>query len=120
MMKSNPDKTILTLILGFGVLYLFTDQVFWVYTMIALAGIAVFFPFLAKKIEWVWFKIAELLGAVVPKVLLTIVFYGLLFPIALMRRWLTKKDPLMIRRKYSTSFRQVNKKFSKEDLINPW
>ena len=118
--SSNPIKTVLTITLGFMVFYLISKQN-WVLLIALLVGLSgLISPFLAKKIEWIWFKLAWLLSKIVPNILLGIIFYLLLFPVALLSRLFGKKDPLCLKNNYNSLFKDVNKSFQQDSFENPW
>jgi hypothetical protein len=118
-MKPDTSKSMLTISMGFLVLYLiFLWQ--WAIIVSLLVGvIGITSDYLSKKIEWLWMKIGDLLGLVVPKILLTIVFFLFLFPIALLYR-IFNKDTLMLSSKYNSYFIDVKKEFDKKSLEKTW
>jgi hypothetical protein len=59
--------------------------------------VALVLPRLLAPIEWVWMKVAMVLGAIVTRVLLTLTYYIALTPLALLARAFGK-DPLMLKR----------------------
>lgn len=120
--KSNPDKTILTIAIGFVLIYSISDyQLEWALITGVLVGLlGLISKRIAIKIEWLWFKIAEVLGYIVPNILLTILYYLFLFPVAFLNRLISKKNLLQLRKPQDSSWIVVEKQFSKKDLENPW
>lgn len=119
-MKSNPAKTVLTISVGFLLIYIAT-RMKWALTtafLVGLAGIAS--NYLAEKIEWVWMKLTLVLSKIVPNILLGAIFYLFLFPIALISRLFGKKDPLMLKNSGPTVFREHNKQYTPASFENPW
>lgn len=80
---------------------------------VAVGLIGVFSRFLSEQIDWVWTKLAWILSLIVPNIILTIIFYLFLFPIALLSRVFGKKDPLMLKNQPTSVFRDVEKEFDK-------
>ena len=118
-LKSNPSKTLLTIVTGFLVVYMITS-VKWVLLIATVLGIVgVLSEFASKKIEWLWFKLTWILSFIVPNILLSIVFFLFLFPISLLAKLFSKSNALQLKNTESTWI-EVNKKFSKESLQNPW
>lgn len=67
-----------------------------------------------------WFKFAEALGWFNSRVLLSLVFYLILTPIAFAFR-LAGNDPLQLKKRAEKSvFTDRNHTFTKKDLQNPW
>ena len=95
-----------------------------VFTKLAIAALIVnmTFPILFHPIAILWFAFSNFLGAVVSRVLLTIIFFIIVTPIGLIRR-LLRKDSLRLREfKKSQESVMVNRDifYSKEDLVNPF
>ncbi len=91
------------------------------FTIAVLTGISgLMIPPLAKAIAYVWIKFAELLGYLNSRILLSIIFYLFLFPIALVSR-LFNKDSLQLSPKKSGSyFTERNHEYSADDFEHPW
>jgi hypothetical protein len=82
--------------------------------------VSIFIPIAAKGIEWFWFKLALGLGWINSRILLSVIYFVVLLPIAWLSRLFTK-DPLMLRRDNSTSmFVTRNHQYTKKDLENIW
>ena len=119
-MKSNPTKTVLTITVGLVIVFVLT-KMRWALTAAVLVGLAgVFSDYLAQKIEWLWMKLTWLLSLVVPNVLLSLVFYLFLFPIAILAKLLSKKNALQLNNSTNSVYIETNKKFEAKDFENPW
>ncbi|MEL7146140.1 MAG: SxtJ family membrane protein [Bacteroidota bacterium] len=82
--------------------------------------ISLVFPMVGHYIVWVWYKIAEILGWVNSRILLSIIFFLFLFPISVMYR-LFNKDSLAIRKpKRNSIFVERNHQYSAKDFENMW
>jgi hypothetical protein len=57
---------------------------------------------------------------IVPNIILTAVFYLVLFPVAILSRIFGYKDLLQIKQKKSSYYIDNKKTFKKEDLIYQW
>jgi hypothetical protein len=68
-----------------------------------------------------WFKLAEILGWINSRILLTGIFYILLFPIAMLFK-LTGKDNLQLKsqKDNDTVYERRNHKYVPKDLENTW
>lgn len=76
-----------------------------------------FYPFAI-----VWFGLSALLGRVMSRVILFILFWSLVFPVGLLRRWLGK-DTLMLkawRHGNGSLFRVRDHTYVSEDLEKPY
>ncbi len=118
--KTEPIKTVLTISVGFSVLYLITkwDWTFITALVVGLAG--VFSAYLSEKIDFLWMKLSWFLSLIVPNVLLTIIFFLLLFPIALLSRIFGTKDPLNLNNTKGSYFKNSNRQLDKASFEKPW
>jgi len=74
---------------------------------------------LSSKIIWLWFKLAEGMGYVMSRVILSIVFFLFLFPIALLYRFFNP-DALKLRNTDDSTYSTRNHEYRASDLENPW
>lgn len=83
--------------------------------------IGVFINPLAKWVNWFWYKLADVLGMIVPKILLTLVFFVFLFPVALIYR-MFNKDTLQLQKRGASSSYWVERghQFINKDLEQIW
>ena len=124
-MKLTREKSleaVLVICTGLLVLYWIFDnsRFLIVATVIGVAG--VLSPFLAGIIAKVWYKLAEWLGRINGFIILTLLFYLLLTPLAWLSK-LFKKDDLQLKMKGDPNdsyFVERNHTFSKKDLENMW
>jgi ABC-type dipeptide/oligopeptide/nickel transport system permease subunit len=119
-MKSNPAKTVLTISVGFLIVYVSTKMK-WALTVSLLVGlIGVLSGYLSEKIEFVWMKLTWVLSKIVPNLLLGFIFYVFLFPIAVISRLFGAKDPMQLKNSTDSVFRDHKKDFTKATFENPW
>ncbi len=121
-MNDNKIKSLETLFVLTGAFII----VYWIspkkiYLLIALIFIliGVVSPYLSSKISWIWLKFAELLGGVMSKIILSIVYFIFLVPIALLYR-LTTKNHLFLKRKKGSYYVERNKQYSPGDIKKIW
>ena len=113
-------KTILVIVTGMLALSL-AFRLPWLTTVSLLIGVVcIFFSTAAQGIEWAWLKLATFLGWVNSRILLSVVYFLFLMPLAWVSRLFTK-DPLTLRkRKTATLFVSRNHLYTKKDLENIW
>jgi hypothetical protein len=119
MDKVRVKETCLVIMTGLLVFWWIYKVDVLVYIAVAIGVIGAFIPFLAKWIDWAWYKLAEGMGWVMSKVLLSIVFYVFLFPIALLAR-MSKKDVLQLKKKPDSYWTKREHQYSDKDLDNAW
>ena len=110
-------ETILVIVLGMMVIYLFVDSKYLLWGAIGIGAIGVFIPFLAAKIHWAWMKLAHVLGYVMSKVMLTLVYTLVVLPMSWIAR---KKVSVRLSGKGDSYFKERNYTYKKEDLENVW
>jgi polyferredoxin len=79
-------------------------------------------PQLYKPLAKWWFALSNLLSRIVPRILLGILFYGMVTPVGLLRRVLGK-DPLQLKKwkkGRESVLRARNHTLSAKDIINPF
>lgn len=79
-------------------------------------------PDIYKPLGKLWFGFSHLLGTIMSKVILTIIFFVLVMPVGLLRR-LMGKDTLQLKewKKGNRSvFKIRDHKFTPDDIINPY
>ncbi len=120
MKNQDRFKTILVIVVGFLVIA-------WIFEIpvlhkiaVGIGAISILVPIAAKWIEWGWLKFALGLGWINSRILLSLVYFLFLLPIALLSRLFTK-DPLQLKGKTNDSvFKTRNHLFTKDDLENIW
>jgi len=118
--KSNPSKTMLTISIGMLLVFLFSENKLFLQLSLLIGLIGIISSFLSQKIEFLWFKLAKLLGFVVPNILLSIVFYVFLFPISILSKIFSNKDLLKLKNKKKSTYINKVKKFDSKSFDNPW
>lgn len=120
--KKNSE-TILVIVVGLVLFYfLFKNKSYSHYflvTALSIGLIQLIVPRIGALIVKLWFKIAEVLGWINTRILLSLVFYFILFPISIMYR-LSTKNSLQKKKPSGSVFIERNHLFTKEDLENTW
>jgi len=120
LQKTDPAKTVLIISVGFMILYFITKWDWTIMTAIAVGLAGVFSNYLSTKIDFLWMKLTWFLSLIVPNVLLSIIFFLLLFPIALLARMFGKNDPLNLKNKNDSNFKNSNSQLDKDSFEKPW
>lgn len=119
MKKDTSKSTVLIISMGFLVLYTVFSWQWTLYASLLVGVSGTLSAFASRKIERLWMKLADLLGYIIPNILLSIVFFLLLFPVSLLYK-IFHKDPLMLSRKYKTHFIDINKEPDKKSFEKTW
>lgn len=120
MKSQDRYKTILVIVTGLlAIAWIFGIPVL-VKIAVIIGAISIFIPAAARAIEWVWFKIALALGWVNSRILLSVIYFVFLMPLAWVSRLFTK-DPLALKRHgRSTLFVTRDHLYTGKDLENIW
>lgn len=118
--NSDPLKTMLTISIGFLVVYFITKYNWAVTVSLIVGSIGVLSTYLSKKIHFLWMKLGWVLSLILPNIVLTLLFFIILFPVALLSRLFGEKDPLRLKNKYDSVFKETNKQFDPCSFENPW
>ncbi|MVM31001.1 hypothetical protein GO755_13255 [Spirosoma sp. HMF4905] len=113
-------KAQLVIVTGLVVLYFVFKSPWFLYGAVAVGVLSLAVPVVGDLIVKAWFKIAEVLGNINGKIILSVLFFVFLWPIAMLYR-LTSKNPLSIKRTDEKSFyNERNHLYTKEDLEQTW
>lgn len=94
----------------------------WMEAGIAFLIIGLFIGPLANLIAQCWLKLSHLMGSVMSRLLLSVVFFLVLLPLALLRRLVTRRDDLRLKRKAdgASYYTGEVKMYTARDLQFPW
>lgn len=118
-MNSNKHRTVLTILVGFLILYFIFNLKIFVYLSLLVGLVSLISNYLMGWIVLIWTKLAEGLGWVNSRILLTIIFFVFLVPIAFISRLFSNKS--MTKKPDNNSFYQTrNHTYTSSDLENIW
>jgi|688.fasta_scaffold897015_2 hypothetical protein len=118
--NKNSTNTILTIVVGFIFIYFLTQIKIALYIAFLIGVISLMSLKLSELIVFIWFKLSYILALIIPNIILTIVFYFFLTPLAFISRIFEKKSPLNLNNTLKSLFEAKNKNFAKESFKNPW
>ena len=79
-------------------------------------------PKIYKPVAKIWLGLSHLLGTIISRVLLSIIFFGLVMPVGLLRRFLGK-DSLQLKKwkkGRDSVFKARDHEFTSEDITHPY
>lgn len=93
----------------------------WLVAATVFLTIGCFVAPVASLITRAWFGLSHVLGAVMSRVVMAVVYFAVLLPLSLVRR-LFEADPLRLRRdpKRTSYFTEIGKAYGPGDLQKPW
>jgi hypothetical protein len=114
-------ETLLAICFGLLVCFLIFKKPILIIIAVIIAGIGIFSDSLSAKITWFWLKIAQILGNINGKILLSLIFFVFLTPIAFLMKLLSKNASFMLdKSKVSSLFTERNHTYVAKDLENIW
>jgi len=121
---SEADKAKAQLVIVTGLLvfyFIFGSRYPWLlYVGVTVGVLSIAIPIVGDWIVKGWFKLAEILGAINGRILLSLVFFLILFPIAVLSR-MGRKNPLSLRSdKSASAFTERNHLYTPKDLAQVW
>ncbi len=117
MDKNNPKDAIIAISGGLLLFYLIYRLDILLVLALCFIAIGLFSTFLSVKISWLWMGLAKILGYVNSRILLGVVFFLILTPLALLRKVFSRK----IRNSDNTSvFFDRNHKYVSGDFEKPF
>lgn len=120
MPATNPAKTVLTISVGFILVYLFTKWK-WAISLAVIIGLAgILSNYLSQKIDFLWMKLTWLLSLIIPNIILGAIFYLFLYPLSILSRIFGAKDPLHLKNNSESVFKTVHKNFDKASFEKTW
>ena len=118
--KLKAKSTILVIVVGFIFIYAYSKNLNFLKASIIIGLLGVISDKASLIIHKIWFKISYILGLIVPNILLGLIFYIILFPIAILSRLFKKDDPLMLYNNKESLFKNKIQKFKNISFENPW
>lgn len=121
MSKNKDLETILSITVGFVGLYLLFKQVH-VLLLVAfgVGALGLFSGYLREKIAWFWLKLGHVLGKINGTILLSIVFFVVLLPIALLARAFGKSSFTLKKPSGKSLYFERNHLYTSADFENIW
>ena len=119
MKSDGPKSTILVIVVGFLALHVIFSWSWAVIVSLVVGIIGILSGYASRIIEYIWMKIARILQYIIPNILLTLIYFLMLFPLSALSKIFTK-DMLMLSKEYDSYFFDVNKKADKQSFEKPW
>lgn len=117
-MKSHT--TILSIVFGFLIINLFVESDLLHYSLIALILGSLFSEKFSNLIERLWNGLALILSYIVPNILLSIVFYLILTPLAFLAKIFKSDSDYVLDNNLDSVFKDSHKIFEKSSFEKTW
>jgi hypothetical protein len=117
MNKNNPKDAIIAITGGLLVFYLIYRLNVLLIIALSFIAVGLFSTFLSKKISWLWMGLAKILGYINSRILLGLIFFLILTPLAAIRRLFRPKEKTTEK---SSSFFDRNHEYISGDFDKPF
>jgi hypothetical protein len=118
--KLQNANTMLTITVGFILLFVIFKLKWMLITALGIGAAGLFSEPISHYISLGWLKLSHLLGFIMPNVLLAIVYFIFLMPIAFLSRIGKNKDKLMLKGDVKSTFTDHQMKFTPDVFEKTW
>lgn len=112
-------KAQLVIVTGLILIYFIFKWEEWIIAAAAFSILSLIFPAAGKWMVNIWFRLAEVLGKINGFILLSLIYFLILTPVALLHR-IFAKDPLRLKNRTGSGYHDRNHSYQGADLKNPW
>jgi hypothetical protein len=118
--NQNTALTVLTIIVGLLIVNYFAKNEVVLWITIAIGVLSILSTWIRDTIHFLWMRLADLLGLIIPKIILSLVFFLIVTPLGIFSRILSPKEQLFLKNDKDTTFFETEKKFEKSFFEKPW
>jgi hypothetical protein len=118
-MEKKNIESILAICIGLLVLYIISHIKAFLTASIIIGLIGLLSDFLSDKIAWLWNKLAQIVGIINGKILLSLIFFLILLPVSLIMR-LFGKTPIQLKKSKDSLFIERNHTYRAEEMEDIW
>ena len=98
----------------------FLEEKFIFYICLLISATGVFSSKLSKLIEKMWYKLSFYLSQIIPNILLTIIFFIILTPIALLSKIFKTSSNFISKDQSNTTYKNQIKQFDEKSFERAW
>lgn len=118
--KNNSVKTVLIISVGFGIVFLLFNLKWALNTALIIGILGIISNKICNLIDFLWMKLATILSFIIPNILLSVIFYLFLFPIATLSKIFSAKYTLQLKNSSETVWVNKNAKLDKASFEKMW
>jgi hypothetical protein len=119
-LASDPARTLLTICIGFLVLYFFTRHEWILYFILPFGLAGILSSWFRKFIDNLWMKLVWVLGHIVPPIILTLIFFVVVFPVSFLARLTKRQGIIQLKDNEKSLLIAGSKEFPKSSFERPW
>jgi hypothetical protein len=111
---------ILTMSMSLLIIHFLTKWSWPVIASLVIGMMGILVPKVGSKIAFGWKKITMFIGIILQRIVLILIFYIFLVPVAFASRLFSKRKPIQLSNEQSSTFIELNKSFDKKGFEKPW
>ena len=119
MNREKKLESVLIISAGFLVLFFVFKIKIFIFISLLILLLSAMSDLFTDGLTWLWFKLAEVLGWINSRILLGLIFFLFLFPVALIARLLNKTS-ISFKKNKDTYYSERNHTYTPEDIENMW
>ena|GEM_PF-467872 len=119
-LKSEPTKTVLVVTVGFILVYVLTKWQLAINISIIVGIIGLISNSASKIIHFLWLKMTWVLSLIVPNILLSLVYFLVLVPLAYFYRMFGEQNQLTMNNTEQSLFKESRSDFSNDSFKKMW
>jgi hypothetical protein len=131
MKISDKYQSLLVIVVGFLVLYFIFQKnydwrifefkrVYFIYAALAVGVSSLMFDSIGDLILKGWMKIAEVLGFINTRIIMSLIYFIFLTPFALLQKLFSRRNFLSLKDSEDSVFHTRNHQYKPEDFDNIW
>ena len=117
--KERAYQTLIVITLGCSLISFIFEAKELLYLGLFISLVGVISSWIALKIDFLWYKLAELMGKIMTPIILSSVYFIILLPFALVSKGKTKRN-LKINKSQKSTYINIDKVYTREDLKHLW
>ena len=121
-MRSNSSnkESILAITFLLLLLFIYSKNLNFIYLILGFIFGSLLFNRVADLFDMIWKKITHILGLISSTIILSVIFYVIVFPWGMILKLINKNPLLLNSNNKTTTFNTRNKLFTSNDLQNPY
>lgn len=118
--RFDPAKTLLTITVVLVLLYLIYGKIWLLWAAFGLGFTGLLSGTIARGVNYLWEKLTFILGLIIPNIILGIIYYLFLTPIAIAQKLFTGSDPLDLKKPANTNWKITGRTYDSRSFHKTW
>ena len=118
--SSQAAQTLFLLVFVALLGYKLKGSLYFLYIALLLSAGGFISQSFVTLIDKGWMKLAWVLGQIVPRILLSVIFYFILTPLGIFSRWMGDKDTMQLKKPNRSLFKESASVLDKESFKKMW